>query len=57
MIRKYVGDKKSIEARSDDRGRTWQGKLFDRGHETKFSEATQREVDDLARKHAMRFVS
>ena len=54
-MRKYVGDKKSIEARTDD-GVEWYGKLFERGQETKFSEATLAEVDDLAAKHGMRLV-
>lgn len=31
MIRKYTGDKKSIEARSNDNGRTWSVKLFEGG--------------------------
>jgi hypothetical protein len=56
MIRRYSGDKKSIEARSDD-GRIWAGKLFDCGRETKFSDATLAEVDQLAAKHGMRLVS
>ena len=55
MIRKYIGDKKSIEARSDD-GRIWEGALFDAGRETKFSEATVAELDELAAQHGMRLV-
>lgn len=54
MMRKYSGNKKSIEARSFDGGRTWEGKLFDTGRETKFSEATEKELDDLAAKEGMR---
>jgi hypothetical protein len=57
MMRKYAGNKKSIEARSNDGGRTWEGKLFDAGRETKFSEATEKELDDLATKEGMRRVS
>jgi hypothetical protein len=56
MIRKYVGDKKSIEAKSEN-GRIWTGVLSDAGRQTKFSEATLKEVDDLAAKHRMRLVS
>ena len=56
MIRKYVGDKKSIEARCDPSGKIWEGKLFEGGRVTKFSNASLAEVDDLAAKHAMRFV-
>ena len=56
MIRKYVGDKKSIEARSAD-GKVWEGKLFDCGRQTKFSQASLAEVDNLAAKHHMRLVS
>jgi hypothetical protein len=56
MIRNYVGEKRSIEARSDDRGSTWKGKLFDAGRMTEFSRATLAEVDALAAKHGMHFV-
>lgn len=54
MIRKYVGDKKSIEARSDDNGRTWSVKLFDRGRVTEYTGGTLAEVDALAAKHGMK---
>src|SRR4029078_778764 len=37
MIRKYTGDKKSIEARSGDNGRTWSVKLFDAGRMTQYT--------------------
>ena len=53
MIRKYGGDKKSIEARSNDNGRTWSVKLFDNGRLTQYSGGTLAEVDALARKHQM----
>lgn len=56
MIRNYVGDKKSIEARSDDGGRIWVGKLFEAGRMTEFSEATLAEVEALAAKQGMRYV-
>ena len=50
MIRKYTGDRKSIEARTDDGGRTWSVKVFDRGHLTEYSDATLAEVEGLAAK-------
>ena len=53
MLRKYTGNKKSIEARSDD-GRIWIGKLFDSGRMTEFNDATLEEVEALAAKHGMR---
>ena len=53
MIRKYSGDKKSIEARSNDNGRTWSVKLFDTGRLTEYSGGTLAEVDALAAKHGM----
>jgi len=56
MLRKYVGDKKSIEARSEDGGKTWKGKLFDAGRLTNFTHASLKEVDDLAAKHHMNHV-
>ncbi|MCA8921278.1 MAG: hypothetical protein KDD82_05685 [Planctomycetes bacterium] len=55
MLRKYSGDKKSIEARSDD-GKVWKGQLFDCGRETTFSQASLKEVDELAAKNGMRLV-
>jgi hypothetical protein len=54
MIRKYSGDKKSIEARSDDNGRTWSVKLFDSGRLTEYSGGTLAEVDALAAEHGMK---
>ena len=53
MIRKYTGDKKSIEARSGDNGRTWSVKLFDAGRLTEYKGGTLAEVDALAAKHQM----
>ena len=53
MIRRYSGDKKSIEARSNDNGRTWSVKLFDTGRLTEYSGGTLAEVDALASKHQM----
>ena len=57
MIRKYGGDKKSIEARSNDKGQTWSVKLFDSGRLTEFSGGTLAEVDALANKHGMKLLS
>jgi hypothetical protein len=54
MIRKYSGHKKSIEARSDDNGRTWSVKLFDNGRLTEYVGGTLAEVDALAVEHGMK---
>jgi hypothetical protein len=56
MIRKYSGDKKSIEARTADNGKTWSVKLFDTGRLTEYSGGTLAEVDALAVKHQMKLV-
>ena len=56
MIRKYSGDKKSIEARTADNGRTWSVKFFDTGRLTEYSGGTLAEVDALASKHGMTLV-
>jgi hypothetical protein len=53
MLRKYSGNKKSIEARSGDHGRTWSVKLYDSGRLTEYSGGTLAEVDALAAKHQM----
>ena len=53
MIRRYSGDKASIEARTTDNGRTWSVKLFDTGRLTEYSGGTLAEVDALAAKHRM----
>jgi hypothetical protein len=54
MIRRYSGDKKSIEARSDNNGKTWSVKLFDSGRLTEYSGGTLAEVDALAAKHQLK---
>ncbi|MFH1148919.1 MAG: hypothetical protein V1748_00435 [Actinomycetota bacterium] len=54
MIRNYSGDKKSIEARSNDNGRTWSVKLFENGRLTEYTGGTLAEVDALAAKHGMK---
>ena len=48
MIRKYSGDKKSIEARSADNGRTWSVKFFDTGRLTEYSGGTLAERHQLS---------
>ena len=53
MIRRYSGDKKSIEARTTDNGRTWSVKLFDTGRVTEYSGGTLAEVDALAKKNGL----
>ncbi len=55
MVRKYSGDKKSIEARSNDNGKTWTVKMFDTGRLTEYTGGTLAEVDALAEKHGMKF--
>ncbi len=54
MIRKYLGDKKSIEARSSDNGKTWSVKMFDTGRVTEYTGGSLAEVDALAAKHGMK---
>ena len=54
MMRKFLGDKMSIEARSDDAGRSWEVHLYDRGHLTKYKEATQADLDKLVADRRMR---
>ena len=56
-MRKYTGDKKSIEARSNDGGKTWTVKLFDAGRRKEFTGGTLAEVDALATKHGMTLLS
>ena len=53
MIRRYSGNKKSIEARTNDNGRTWSVKLFDNGRLTEYKGGTLAEVDALAAKHQL----
>jgi hypothetical protein len=53
MTRRYSGDKRSIEARTDDNGRTWSVKLFEDGRLTEYTGGTLAEVDALALKHKM----
>jgi len=53
MIRRYTGDKRSIEARTTDNGKTWSVKLFDTGRVTEYTGGSTAEVDALAAKHKM----
>jgi hypothetical protein len=54
MVRKYSGDKKSIEARTADNGRTWSVKFYDTGRLTQYTGGTLAEVDALAVKHHLK---
>ncbi len=56
MIRRYSGDKKSIEARTADNGQTWSVKFFDSGRLTQYTGGTLAEVDALAIKHQLTLV-
>ncbi len=56
VIRKYGGNKKSIEARSNDKGQTWSVKFFDTGRLTEYVGGTTAEVDALAAKHGMKLL-
>jgi hypothetical protein len=47
MILKFIGDKMSIEARSND-GKIFEITFHDRGHVTKYVDATEAEVRQLA---------
>jgi hypothetical protein len=55
VLKKFVGDKKSIEARSGD-GRIWEVELFDRGQTVKYVDATLADVEQLAREKGMKLV-
>ena len=55
MIRRYNGNKKSIEARSADNGRTWSVKFFDTGRVTEYTGGSTAEVDALAAKNGLTF--
>jgi hypothetical protein len=54
MIRRYTGNKRSIEARTNDNGRTWSVKLFDSGRLTEYKGGSLAEVDALAVTHQMK---
>jgi hypothetical protein len=54
LIRKYSGDKKSIEARTGDNGRTWSVKFYDTGRLTEYSGGSLAELDAFAAKHQLK---
>lgn len=54
MIRRYSGDKKSIEARTADNGKTWTVKFFDTGRLTQYSGGSLAELDALAAKNQLK---
>jgi hypothetical protein len=54
MIRRYSGDKKSIEARTTDNGKTWNVKFFDTGRLTQYSGGSLAELDALAAKNQLK---
>lgn len=52
MIWKFTGDKASLEATSPD-GKRWEVTVFERGHVTKYVDATEAEVAALAAEKKM----
>ncbi|HEY4057486.1 MAG TPA: hypothetical protein VGM39_12800 [Kofleriaceae bacterium] len=57
MLRKYSGDKKSIEARSADNGKTWSVKFYDTGRLTQYSGGSLAELEEFAVKHKLKLVA
>ncbi len=53
MILKFVGDKMSLEARSQD-GKLWTVTLFERGQVTNYVDATEDEVLQFAAEKGLR---
>ena len=53
MIWKFLGDKMSMEATTRD-GKVWEIVLHDRGHVTKYVDATEAEVLRLAAEKRLR---
>jgi hypothetical protein len=53
MMRKFVGDKSSIEATSTD-GRKWSVLHYDRGHLTSYPTYTQADLDKLVSTQRMK---
>lgn len=53
MIWKFVGDKMSMEAHSSD-GKIWEVTVHDRGQVTKYVDATEAEVLQLAAEKKLR---
>ena len=56
MLWKFTGDKMSLEARSQD-GKRWEVTFFDRGHVTKYTDATEAEGVALAAQKKLRAVA
>lgn len=56
MRKKFVGDRASLEASSRD-GKRWEVTIHDRGHVTKYVDATEAEVMKLASDKRMRLVA
>jgi hypothetical protein len=56
MMRKFVGDKSSIEATSTD-GRRWSVLHYDRGHLTTYPVFTDAELANLVSRQRMRPVA
>ncbi len=53
MILRFIGDKMSIEATSPD-GKIWEVTLHDRGQVTRYVDATEAEVRQLAAEKKLR---
>lgn len=53
MLKKFVGDKMSIEASSHD-GKRWEVRFFDRGRLTTYSDATTTDLDKMVAEKRMR---
>lgn len=54
VMRKFVGDKMSIEASSTDGGRKWSVLLYDRGHLTTYANSTEQDLNKLVASKQMR---
>ena len=55
MLRKFVGDKMSIQATSRD-GRRWEIQFFHRGLLTRFHHASETELNEMVAKRRLRLV-
>ncbi len=56
MMKKFVGDRSSIEATSTD-GRRWSVQHFDRGHLTTYPTFTEAELENLVTRQRMKPVT
>lgn len=54
MYCKYTGNKKSIEARSSDGGKTWDVQFFDQGRLTEYPKSTLASIEAMAKAAGMR---